>query len=200
MPRNRVGHLWFLHAQSVPRDGLRERRDLEPDTEWPSPCLLRKALVLVLRVFGALGLVISGFGLASARFPVALVQHVAAKRFAALVFAEADGRLAALRFPLCFSGPAWQRIGPFFLGLPRGLVGLLGCGACLCDCGLSFLGLAVLAHVFAYVVSEIGSRTHKSPSHVRFRRQTGKHLLTSRLTGFDRSRACQSRNQFSMAA
>jgi hypothetical protein len=28
-------------------------------------------------------------------------------------FAEADGRLAALQFPLCFSGPVWQRIGPF---------------------------------------------------------------------------------------
>jgi type I restriction enzyme R subunit len=31
--------------------------------EWPSPRLPRKALVLVLWVFGALGLVISGFGL-----------------------------------------------------------------------------------------------------------------------------------------
>jgi hypothetical protein len=38
-------------------------------------------------------------------------------------FAEADGRLAALQFPLCFSGPVWQRIGPFswgFLGALRG--------------------------------------------------------------------------------
>jgi hypothetical protein len=64
--------------------------------------------------------VISGFGFASARFPVALVQHVAAKCFPALVFAEADGKLAALQFPLCFSGPVWQRIGPFSLGLSRG--------------------------------------------------------------------------------
>src|SRR5262249_7004018 len=29
MPRDRIGHLWVLHAKSVPRNGLRERRDLE---------------------------------------------------------------------------------------------------------------------------------------------------------------------------
>src|SRR4029453_17295035 len=46
MPRNRVGHLWFLHAQSVPRDGLRERRDLEPDADGPRPCLPSRGLEL----------------------------------------------------------------------------------------------------------------------------------------------------------
>ena len=34
-------------------------------------------------------------------------------------FAEADGRLAALQFPLCFSGPVWQRIGPFLIATVR---------------------------------------------------------------------------------
>src|SRR2546423_15703512 len=29
MPRDRVGHLWVLHAKSVPRNGLWERRELE---------------------------------------------------------------------------------------------------------------------------------------------------------------------------
>jgi hypothetical protein len=52
------------------------------------------------------------------RVSVALVQHVAAKCFPALL------RLPKLMvgsqryaIPLCFSGPVWQRIGPFFLGL-----------------------------------------------------------------------------------
>jgi hypothetical protein len=38
------------------------------------------------------------------RVTVALVQHVAAKCFPALVFAEADGRLAALRDPSLLLG------------------------------------------------------------------------------------------------
>jgi hypothetical protein len=48
------------------------------------------------------------------RVSVALVQHVAAKCFPALL------RLPKLMvgsqryaIPLCFSGPVWQRIGPF---------------------------------------------------------------------------------------
>jgi hypothetical protein len=49
------------------------------------------------------------------RVSVALVQHVAAKRFAALVFAEADGRLAALRSLFASRGRCGKRIGPFFL-------------------------------------------------------------------------------------
>jgi hypothetical protein len=49
MPRDRVGHLWCLHTQSVPRDRLRERRDLEPDAKRPSPCLPRRALEMHTR-------------------------------------------------------------------------------------------------------------------------------------------------------
>ena len=47
MPRERVGRLWILHAQSVPRHGLWERRDLEPYAKWPNPCLPRRALELL---------------------------------------------------------------------------------------------------------------------------------------------------------
>src|SRR5262245_3616995 len=36
MPRERVGRLWILHAQSVPRHGLWERRKLELDAKRPS--------------------------------------------------------------------------------------------------------------------------------------------------------------------
>jgi hypothetical protein len=35
MPRDRVGHLWVLHAKSVPRNGLWERRGLECDADEP---------------------------------------------------------------------------------------------------------------------------------------------------------------------
>jgi len=35
MPRDRVGHLWVLHAKSVPRNGLWERRGLEYDADEP---------------------------------------------------------------------------------------------------------------------------------------------------------------------
>ena len=36
MPRERVGRLWILHAQSVPRHGLWDRRKLELDAKPPS--------------------------------------------------------------------------------------------------------------------------------------------------------------------
>src|SRR5262245_17568500 len=36
MPRERVGRLWILHAKSVSRHGLWERRKLELDAERPS--------------------------------------------------------------------------------------------------------------------------------------------------------------------
>jgi len=36
MHRERVRRLWILHAQSVPRHGLWERRELEPPAERPS--------------------------------------------------------------------------------------------------------------------------------------------------------------------
>src|SRR5262249_60162200 len=36
MPRERVGRLWILQAQSVPRHGLWERRKLELDAKRPS--------------------------------------------------------------------------------------------------------------------------------------------------------------------
>ena len=35
MPRDRVGHLWVLHAKSVPRNGLWERWGLECDADEP---------------------------------------------------------------------------------------------------------------------------------------------------------------------
>src|SRR5262249_52761990 len=44
MPRDRVGHLWVLHAKSVPRNGLRERRDLERDADEPRSLLPRRAI------------------------------------------------------------------------------------------------------------------------------------------------------------
>src|SRR5262249_53450262 len=49
MPRLGVGRLWFLHTQSIPRNGLRDRRGLEPDTDGPSPRLPRRALELHTR-------------------------------------------------------------------------------------------------------------------------------------------------------
>src|SRR4051812_26413102 len=39
MPRDRVGHLWVLHAKSVPRNGLWERGDLEFDADEPEVAL-----------------------------------------------------------------------------------------------------------------------------------------------------------------
>src|SRR5262245_5936896 len=44
MPRDRVGHLWVLHAKSVPRNGLWERRDLELITGRPGSPLPCRAL------------------------------------------------------------------------------------------------------------------------------------------------------------
>ena len=44
MPRDRIGHLWVLHAKSVPRNGLRERRDLERDADEPRSLLPRRAI------------------------------------------------------------------------------------------------------------------------------------------------------------
>src|SRR5262245_29018611 len=44
MPRDRVGHLWVLHAKSVPRNRLRERRDLERDADEPRSLLPRRAI------------------------------------------------------------------------------------------------------------------------------------------------------------
>src|SRR5262245_13965517 len=44
MPRDRVGHLWVLHAKSVPRNGLWERRDLEFDAYEPRSLLPSRAL------------------------------------------------------------------------------------------------------------------------------------------------------------
>jgi len=44
MPRDRVGHLWVLHAKSVPRNGLRERRDLERDADESRSLLPRRAI------------------------------------------------------------------------------------------------------------------------------------------------------------
>jgi hypothetical protein len=44
MPRDRVGHLWVLHAKSVPRNGLRERRDLECGADEPSSLVPRQAI------------------------------------------------------------------------------------------------------------------------------------------------------------
>src|SRR5262245_42393643 len=44
MPRDRVGHLWVLHAKSVPRNGLRERRDLERDADKPRSLVPRRAI------------------------------------------------------------------------------------------------------------------------------------------------------------
>src|SRR5262249_6098196 len=63
MPRDRVGHLWVLHTKSVPRNGLRERRDLERDADEPRSLLPRRAIVpreiLLLAVF---------FGVSLSRF------------------------------------------------------------------------------------------------------------------------------------
>jgi hypothetical protein len=47
------------------------------------------------------------------RVSVALVQHVAAKCFPALVFAEADGRLAALTNPFASRGRCGSASAPF---------------------------------------------------------------------------------------
>jgi hypothetical protein len=44
MPRDRVGHLWVLHAKSVPRNGLRERRDLERDADKPRSLVPRRSI------------------------------------------------------------------------------------------------------------------------------------------------------------
>ena len=44
MPRDRVGHLWVLHSKSVPRNGLRERRDLERDADDSRSLLPRRAI------------------------------------------------------------------------------------------------------------------------------------------------------------
>src|SRR5215467_599531 len=44
MPRDRVGHLWVLHAKSVPRNRLRERRDLERDADEPRSLFPRRAI------------------------------------------------------------------------------------------------------------------------------------------------------------
>src|SRR5262249_43957520 len=44
MPRDRVGHLWVLHSKSVPRNGLRERRDLESGADDPRALLPRRAV------------------------------------------------------------------------------------------------------------------------------------------------------------
>src|SRR6478736_10036564 len=44
MPRDRVGHLWVLHAKSVPRNGLWERRDLEFDADEPRSLLPDRAI------------------------------------------------------------------------------------------------------------------------------------------------------------
>jgi hypothetical protein len=44
MPRDRVGHLWVLHAKSAPRNGLWERRDLEFDADEPRSLLPSRAI------------------------------------------------------------------------------------------------------------------------------------------------------------
>ena len=44
MPRDRVRHLWVLHAKSVPRNGLWERRDLEFDADEPRSLLPNRAI------------------------------------------------------------------------------------------------------------------------------------------------------------
>jgi hypothetical protein len=44
MPRDRVGHLWVLHAKSVPRNGLWEGRDLEFDADEPRSLLPNRAI------------------------------------------------------------------------------------------------------------------------------------------------------------
>src|SRR5262245_40550356 len=55
MPRDRVGHLWVLHAKSVPRNGLWERRGLECDAAEPrlpsraiDPALMPMRLMLIV--------------------------------------------------------------------------------------------------------------------------------------------------------
>src|SRR5215470_5651103 len=44
MPRDRFRHIWVLHAKSVPRNGLRERRDLERDADESRSPLPRRAI------------------------------------------------------------------------------------------------------------------------------------------------------------
>src|SRR5262245_16438557 len=49
MPRERVGHLWILPAKSVPRHGLRQRRELELVAARPGSPLPRGALTFARR-------------------------------------------------------------------------------------------------------------------------------------------------------